>query len=338
MPRQIPSVAVVEVHHEKSQVRGQVGDAEAAVEFDAVVDTERIGQADVLGMEIAVSLPDEAFLLPTPHEPGVPLQKTLDIGGAPAMGPCREGFADEGEGLPEILLPIPPDRFEIDGLCRPPADRGIPVELGDASPHALHFPRKRGGSGCQQAIEHAILGQTHHVDRILDGLPWAFDGDASLRTADFPNSQVGIGAKTAIESHLFPAIVGPPFQGGKVEKTEVDRFFDFIDVPFGKIKTGNMGLAKNDPIDIFRIGLGAKQGFVKGMYIHGVIRPNSGLMRNAPLVASSVCRAHCLLLRHIVFCGVSGALLPDIPDQPGKAGLSGAFEPVSLTVRDLVRL
>jgi hypothetical protein len=198
----------------------------------------------------------------------VPGEITVYIPGAEIDRRSGEGLSDKGHGLREVFTPVAPHHFPIGGAPVIEADIGFSVQFGDPFRQAVHFLGQTTVIPLNQDIEHAIFRESFHLNGVINNVPGAVYRDPPSRVTDFHHSEVDVRAEAAVESHLFLAIESAPIESGKIEETEIDRLFDFIDVPVGKIQAGYMGFPEIDRAAFFGINGRAQKSFMQGLAVH----------------------------------------------------------------------
>ncbi len=68
------------------------------------------------------------------------------------------------------------------------------------------------------------------------------------------NPEISIGGKAAVETNFFAAEEAAALEGRKVEKAEVERFFELVGMGVGQVDAGNMGFAKFHALGRLRVG------------------------------------------------------------------------------------
>jgi hypothetical protein len=218
----------IEVHQKKRDIGSGVGITETIVEFDTVKNAEWGGEANVFQVDVAIAVTDESLAdafgkerLTFGHKGFHPLPDHHQVH-------FRKRCADEFSYLPEVFFPVFPDAraFAIFVYC--PATFGIEMETGDDMCDVSDIRCGYLSFG-KQSVEHALFRESFHLYRIIDDLAFAAKGCALRRFPYLDHSQVDLRAETAVQPDLFIAVKAAQINGSKVHKTEINRFFNFID-------------------------------------------------------------------------------------------------------------
>lgn len=114
------------------------------------------------------------------------------------------------------------------------------MEIGDDRSQLIHMGEGDAAT-CQHTIHHAGLGETAHVDRILDGgltaQHWLLRA-----AADRNDIEIETGGEAAIEAQLFGAIKVARLQSGKIEEAKIDSLLDLVGIASGQQHPGDVRL------------------------------------------------------------------------------------------------
>ncbi len=98
-----------------------------------------------------------------------------------------------------------------------------------------------------QLTHHPAAVEPLHLHPVLQGRR-AAKNETGTAAADRYDIKIDIRAEAAVQLKLTAAVIFPLFQGGEIEKTEVDRFLELIDHITGQQDIGDMGLHQLDPV------------------------------------------------------------------------------------------
>ncbi len=133
------------------------------------------------------------------------------------------------------------------------------MELSDLGGDPFDHPGGNGSFG-QPPVHHAVLGETLHLDGVLDHLPRAFpDEDPALVPTNLHHSQINLPGEPAVEGHFLLAVIPPFFKRSKVQEPEVYRLFNLVNVIPGKKNGRYVRLHQVHGSGLLRVNLGILQ-------------------------------------------------------------------------------
>ena len=101
-------------------------------------------------------------------------------------------------------------------------------------------------SRLNQVAHHFFFGHSGHLYRIFHEFTSPVQGVAVALLGDRDKIKVDIWTEATVEQEFLFAAMLSFFQGGKIKKTEINRFFKFVDKFACKKNKGNMGLHQLD--------------------------------------------------------------------------------------------
>jgi len=267
--RVVGVAVVVEVHGKEGRLGRHVAVTEALVELDAVEDDDPVGQADVLGVEVAVAVPDPVFLHALLEQLPLPIQVPIHPGLEEIVPAAGEGDPDVRCRLLEVLVVIAPDRFDAAALVDLAARIRGGVECGDLPGDGIHGPPGDLPFG-QQPLQHPLPRKPLHHDGIIDGPAGPEPNLARLVLADRGDLQIGLGRQPAVEPQLLPAVVHSLFERREIEKAEADGLLHLVHpVPCDEDE-GDVRLDELHRLGSVRVEPGPQHRFHKAGVRHGI--------------------------------------------------------------------
>jgi len=219
-------------------------------------------------MKVPVAIADLSSGDAPIKEGKLPLHKAVGTSSDFPKKFCRDGKPNVLLSLAEILFKVMPN-----GIDRPKRrDLRIRFGLGVVASNLAGNFLQEGWcdiSPEKPPLHHAILGKLLHENGIFHNRSRPFSqGDTSLMTPDFHNSQVDFRTEPAVQHNFLVAIEFPLFQGGKVEEAELHGFLDLIDVLSRKEYGRNVRLQKIYFGGMVRVDFSSLQGGYERREIH----------------------------------------------------------------------
>ncbi len=109
-------------------------------------------------------------------------------------------------------------------------------------------------------VHHALLGQAHHLQGVLQGVARTTQPDLPAVLRDGQDLQVDLRAEPPVQDQLFVQIMMAPAQGGEVEEAQVHRLLDLVGEAVGDEDPGDVGLDQVDGGSRLVIGRRLHQG------------------------------------------------------------------------------
>ena len=221
-----------------------VDQPQVARELQAVDHHRRVGEADMLGPEVAMALDDAPGSDARRHDLRLSRQQRFEPGRN-----LRPPVAGRVEGL-EIEYPAVLGEFVGEaGDMRTGIDHDrlqAPVETRQALGHLLD-PPPSGRTGDNGGVEHQRLGQAAHHHQPVDRPPGAPDRQPAVglyrQRAD---AEIDVGRQPAVEPHLLGTDAAPGVEGRVVEERITNRLLQLQRPLAGEEHPGHMGFAGLD--------------------------------------------------------------------------------------------
>ena len=233
--------AIFQVHAHEGDVGHDVGPAEGVIELDAVEQGHLpVHQGDVIEIDVTMAFADQAG--------GLAL---INLGNQPLVGsirPLLQGvellqvscIAQKRANLLEVLGYRGMDLLRC-------AERGIEAGMlnlaVEAGQHACQLVNMANGQAAiaLQVAEQILLTELASLDQIFDSRAVATQNRRFGAAGNRDNVQVQLGRQAAVQADFFLAEMLALFQRGIVEKAEIDRFLDLVNIVAGQQHPGNMG-------------------------------------------------------------------------------------------------
>ena len=110
------------------------------------------------------------------------------------------------------------------------------MQPGQLPSQSIQFGRQGGVGGRQALVEHLLGRQAAHVDRVFEHRAGASHAQPRRCLPNADDIEVGVGSEPPIQAHLFFAEKAAALQCGKIEKAEIDRFLDLVNVVRSQVK------------------------------------------------------------------------------------------------------
>ena len=95
----------------------------------------------------------------------------------------------------------------------------------------------------EKGLHQSMLWDPFHFNGIFDDFPAPPSEAMTFPVeSDWKHTEVDIFRQTLVERHLLMAVVFALFELCKIEKSEINRLFDFVDIVVCNEDEGNMGL------------------------------------------------------------------------------------------------
>ena len=257
-PCQIVAPPLLESHYQKGHVGHRIGKAIRVVEFDAV-DNDHVARRLVV-QQIDVSQPQVAVGIARHAARGAalderPLLLELQLGerlqtleNAPA-----DGHAKLRDRLREIVAGIGGHDFEAAASGDPRIALGPGMKVGDPLGQAGD-DRYVDGAVRELVFERGLVAQAFHLDRPLDRLAGALEGDVLALPRYGHDVLVDSRRQAAIQTELFLAEVAALGERAEIEEAQRDGFLDLVGHRSGQEHERDVRLADFDRFDAERIG------------------------------------------------------------------------------------
>lgn len=213
---------------------------EVRIEFQAVDNPNPVGEPDVLGAQIAVSVHNAAVADPLDEESSALVQKAALDTFDSSHQPCWQIEApieQEATIAGDVVMPFVQlcDRRQVGTRC-------MPVEFAER----CHQPIELGGFHSillDCAIERPMLFKAAHDDKPIDDLAQAADRKALRRLDQRHDVEINVRRESPVEAQLSPAHHLAARERGEIKISEPDRFFELKDLVSGQKDPGHVGLA-----------------------------------------------------------------------------------------------
>ena len=101
-------------------------------------------------------------------------------------------------------------------------------------------------AGADEVDHHPLLGHASHAHAAFNRPAAAVQGETAVLLGHFDQAEIDVRAETPVELQFLGAVVPPLVRIGKIEKAEIDRFLELVDVVAGKEHIGDMRLHEPD--------------------------------------------------------------------------------------------
>ena len=129
-------------------------------------------------------------------------------------------------------------RFAIPAVAR--GDFNPLVEIGHQACHRIDVRRLKP-SLLQQDVELLIGRKLFHLHGVFNRRTAAAQHRLLLATGNGNHCQVIVGGQPTIQTQLLFTVVATPFQRGKIQKAEINRFLDLVGILSGQDHPGDVG-------------------------------------------------------------------------------------------------
>ncbi len=156
---------------------------------------------------------------------------------------ARNQLADVRLGLMEILVGVELHGLDATVFIDPLAGRGVGIEGNQFLDQFVHVVLGQLAAGVDLGAELVFVEFTHD-DHPVDLFTLALDGESLAVKGDRCRPQVDRRGQSTVELDLGPAVELAQLEGRKIEKPEVDRFFEFVNEVAGQKDGRNVSLEK----------------------------------------------------------------------------------------------
>ena len=175
--------------------------------------------------------------------------------------------ADLGGGLVEVLAGVAGDDLEAAERRDVLAVFGGGVKAGDLPGQRLDEARCNGPAP-EPRLQGRVVRQARHFHGPLDHFAVAADLERLAVPGHGDHAEIDGRRQAAVEPHFLLAEVPPPFQGGEIQKTEIDRLLDLVGERPGQEHDRDVRLADLHLLDRVRVGAGSGEGLDQARQVH----------------------------------------------------------------------